>query len=75
MATNLLIPKADLAKAIRKGACSCHELAEYFRVEEYMVKRKFHLLRTDFRERRVLRMMASELASIILGDAMHGEAS
>lgn len=66
LAVNMLIPTHELAAAAKKGLHSCHELAEYFRVEEYIVWRKFHVLRTDLREQWKLRVAAPDIISPLL---------
>lgn len=74
LAANLLIPTSELAEAARKGIFLPHELAEYFTVEEYIVWRKFHVLRTDLREQWKLRVAAPDIMSPLLVGVMWGEA-
>jgi len=74
LAANMLIPTLELAEAAKKGFSSCHELAEYFRVEEYMVWRKFHVLRTELREQWKLRVAAPDIMSPLLVAVQWGEA-
>lgn len=74
LAANMLIPTEQLAIAARKGLTSCHELAQYFLVEEYIVWRKFHVLRTDLREQWKLRLAAPDIMSPLLVATMWGEA-
>lgn len=73
-AANFLIPTPELAEAAKKGLSLAHELADFFGVEEYMVWRKFHVLRTDLREQRKLRIVAPDIMSPLLVNTMWGEA-
>jgi len=66
LAANMLIPTSALAEAAKKGIFLPHELAEYFTVEEYIVWRKFHVLRTDLREQWKLRAAAPDIMSPLL---------
>lgn len=73
-AANYLIPTEELAAAGRAGLTLVHELADHFRVEEYMVWRKFHVLRTDLREQWKFRVAAPDIMSPLLVATMRGEA-
>lgn len=65
-AANYLIPTDRLALAAQAGLSSVPELADYFEVEEYMVWRKFHILRTDLREQWKLHVAAPDIMSSLL---------
>lgn len=73
-AANYLIPTEELAVAAKTGLSLAPELADYFRVEEYMVWRKLHILRTDLREQWKLHVAAPDIMSPLLVAVRWGEA-
>lgn len=73
-AVNYLIPTTALACAAKRGIFLPSELADHFDVEEYIVWRKFHVLRTDLREQWKLRVAAPDVMSPLLVATMWGEA-
>lgn len=74
LAANLLIPTTHLAAAVKRGLFSAHELADEFNVEEWMIWRKFHILRQDLREQHKLRESIGDLLSPLLVDVLWGYA-
>lgn len=73
-AANCLIPTDELAFAAKRGLVLAHELAEHFQVEEWMVWRKFHVLRQDLREQHRLRASFGDILSPLLAEIMWGAA-
>lgn len=74
LAANHLIPTEELAAAVNRGLSSPHELAEHFQVEEWMVWRKFHILRKDLREQYKLKASSGDILSPLLVSVMWGQA-
>lgn len=73
-AVDYLIPTHELAEAAKRGLYFSHELAEWFAVPEWIVLRKFQVLKQDLRERHNLRVHTSDILSPLLVATLWGEA-
>lgn len=72
--TEYLMPTTEFARAIQRGRRSIAELADYFYVTPWMVRRKLYFLRLDLRKQQELRVKGfRDLFAPILVDNLWGQ--